>query len=185
MDTSPAPSTIQSQSQRNSTRLTQRRRFGIARRPFLARSSGFSGANSPRAILEECLEEVARWEPIVAAFTAMDVEAARRAADESTARWRGGQERSAIDGIVVGVKDMIDTSDLPTGMGSPLYDGYTPRFDTASVQGLREAGAVILGWRRPATRSSSSPTPIWAYQASRCRCWKRKACRSGCNCLAV
>ncbi len=47
--------------------------------------------------------------------------------------------------MVVGVKDMIDTSDLPTGMGSPLFDGYTPRFDAASVQGLREAGAVILG----------------------------------------
>ena len=42
-------------------------------------------------------------------------------------------------------KDMIDTADMVTGMGSPLFDGYRPRFDAASVQGLRESGAVILG----------------------------------------
>jgi Asp-tRNA(Asn)/Glu-tRNA(Gln) amidotransferase A subunit family amidase len=45
----------------------------------------------------------------------------------------------------VGVKDMIDTGDMVTGMGSPLFDGYRPRFDAASVQGLRESGAVIVG----------------------------------------
>jgi Asp-tRNA(Asn)/Glu-tRNA(Gln) amidotransferase A subunit family amidase len=33
---------------------------------------------------------------------------------------------------------------MVTGMGSPLFDGYRPRFDAASVQGLRESGAVIL-----------------------------------------
>ena len=116
-----------------------------ARRPFLARSDGFAGADSPRAVLEECLADITYWEPVVGAFTAMNVEAARLAADDATARWRAGQARSAIDGMVVGVKDMIDTSDLPTGMGSPLYDGYMPKFDAASVQGLREAGAVVLG----------------------------------------
>ena len=115
------------------------------RRPFLARSKGFAGTDSPRALLEECLDDIAVWEPVVGAFTTMNAEAARHSADAATARWRVGQPRSAIDGMVVGVKDMIDTSDQVTGMGSPLFDGYTPRFDAASVQGLRESGAVILG----------------------------------------
>ena len=53
--------------------------------------------------------------------------------------------RSANDGMPVGVKDMIDTADMVTGMGLPLFDGYRPRFDAASVQGLRECGAVIVG----------------------------------------
>ena len=41
-------------------------------------------------------------------------------------------------------------------MGSPLFDGYRPRFDAASVQGLRESGAVILG--KTVTQNSPSPT---------------------------
>ncbi|WP_158744246.1 amidase [Acidisphaera sp. L21] len=108
-------------------------------------------------MLEDCLENIAQWEPVVGAFTAMNVDAARQAADAATARWRAGQPKSAIDGMVVGVKDMIDTGDLPTGMGSPLYDGYTPRFDAASVQGLREAGAVILGKTVTTEFASSQP----------------------------
>jgi Asp-tRNA(Asn)/Glu-tRNA(Gln) amidotransferase A subunit family amidase len=127
------------------------------RRPFFARRSGFAGADSPRILLEECLDDVAHWEPSVGAFTAMDVEAARKVADAATARWRAGEPLSAIDGMVVGVKDMIDTADLPTGMGSPLYEGYTPRFDAASVQGLREAGAVILGKTVTTEFASSQP----------------------------
>ena len=115
------------------------------RRPFLSRTAGFTGTDSPRELLELCIADLAAWEPVVGAFTATDLPGARLAADASTARWRAGQPLSAIDGMVVGVKDMIDTGDMPTGMGSPLYDGYTPRFDAASVQGLRQAGAVLLG----------------------------------------
>ncbi len=136
--------------------MTQRR-SPPTRRPFLARTVGFADTDSPRALLEECLEDIAHWEPTVGAFTAMDVDAARQVADAATARWRDGRPRSAIDGMVVGVKDMIDTGNLPTGMGSPLYHGYTPRFDAASVQGLREAGAVILGKTVTTEFASSHP----------------------------
>ncbi len=127
------------------------------RRPFVSRTTAFAGADSPRAVLEECLHGVAEWEPKVGAFTVMDATAARSAADASTARWKSGRPLSAIDGMPVGVKDMIDTGDMPTGMGSPLYDGYTPRFDAASVQGLREAGAVILGKTVTTEFASSQP----------------------------
>ena len=71
--------------------------------------------------------------------------AARAAAAASAERWRAGTPLSPVDGMPVGVKDMIDTADMVTGMGSPLFDGYRPLFDAASVQGLRESGAVILG----------------------------------------
>jgi Asp-tRNA(Asn)/Glu-tRNA(Gln) amidotransferase A subunit family amidase len=116
------------------------------RRPYIARTSSFtSGADSPMQVLEECLAEVDQREPAVAAFTVIDAKAARVTAEASTKRWRANAPLSAIDGMPVGVKDMIDTANLVTGMGSPLFDGYRPRFDAASVQGLREAGAVILG----------------------------------------
>ena len=52
---------------------------------------------------------------------------------------------------------MIDTADMVTGMGSPLFDGYHPRFDAASVQRLRESGAVILGKTVTTECASSHP----------------------------
>ena len=45
----------------------------------------------------------------------------------------------------IGIKDVIETADMPTGMGSPLYDGWRSGHDSASVHALREAGAVIVG----------------------------------------
>jgi Asp-tRNA(Asn)/Glu-tRNA(Gln) amidotransferase A subunit family amidase len=116
------------------------------RRPYVSRTASFaSGADSPVQVLDECLAEIDLWEAAVGAFTVIDAAAARAAAEASTERWRAGTSLSSIDGMPIGVKDMIDTADMVTGMGSPLFDGYRPRFDAASVQGLRESGAVILG----------------------------------------
>jgi Asp-tRNA(Asn)/Glu-tRNA(Gln) amidotransferase A subunit family amidase len=52
---------------------------------------------------------------------------------------------SAIDGMPIGIKDIIETADMPTEMGSPLFDGWCSGRDAAAVAALREAGAVILG----------------------------------------
>src|SRR5882672_3071786 len=45
----------------------------------------------------------------------------------------------------IAVKDIIETIDMRTGQGSPLWDGSVTRRDSASVHALREAGAIILG----------------------------------------
>jgi Asp-tRNA(Asn)/Glu-tRNA(Gln) amidotransferase A subunit family amidase len=128
------------------------------RRPYVSRTALFpSGADSPVQVLEECLAELGKREADVGAFTVIEPQAARAAAEGSTKRWRDGVPLSAIDGMTVGVKDMIDTADMVTGMGSPLFDGYRPRFDAASVQGLREAGAVILGKTVTTEFASSQP----------------------------
>ena len=60
-------------------------------------------------------------------------------------RWRNGKALSAIDGMPVAIKDIIETADMPTGQGSPLWEGTASRRDSASVHALREAGAVIIG----------------------------------------
>lgn len=128
------------------------------RRPYVSRTASFaSGADSPVRVLEECLAEIDRREADVGAFTVIDTAAARASAEAATKRWLAGTPLSGIDGMPVGVKDMIDTADLVTGMGSPLYDGYRPRFDAASVQGLRESGAVILGKTVTTEFASSQP----------------------------
>jgi len=115
-------------------------------RPFLAATPAFAaGSDSPRAFLERCLSVIAEREAEVRAFVVLDIGKARIAADESTQRWRSGRQLSPIDGMPVGIKDIIETIDMPTGMGSPLFEGWRSGRDAASVKALREAGAIILG----------------------------------------
>ena len=85
------------------------------------------------------------WEPQIGAFVTTALPAARAAADRSGERWRAGKPLSPIDGMPVGIKDIIETVDMPTQMGSPLFAGWRSEKDAASVRALREAGAVILG----------------------------------------
>ena len=104
-----------------------------------------SGKRTPRQFLEECLETLAAREPEVKAFVTLNLDAARAAADLSTERYRAGRPLSMMDGCPVGIKDIMDTSDMPTQMGSALFAGWQPRYDAACVQALRNAGAVIVG----------------------------------------
>ncbi len=115
-------------------------------RPFLPAAAGFaSGKDSPRAFLERCIADLEAWEPRIGAFVSLNLEAARAAADRSTERWRAGKPLSPIDGMPIGVKDIIETIDMPTEHGSPLFAGHRSERDAASVAALREAGAVIVG----------------------------------------
>ena len=115
-------------------------------KPFLAAAAQFAGGqDTPRAYLERCLETLVAWEPKIGAFVCTNIEGSRAAADASSMRWRDNKPVSAIDGMPIGIKDIIETADMPTGMGSPLFDGWSSGRDAAAVVALREAGAVILG----------------------------------------
>ncbi|MPZ37943.1 MAG: amidase [Rhizobiales bacterium] len=117
-----------------------------SRRPFLAATKQFAaGTSTPQDFLEACLVEFANRENDVDAFVTFDLDAARAAADASTARWRTGKPASPIDGMPMGIKDIIETADMPTEMGSPLFVGWRSEKDAACVSALRQAGAVILG----------------------------------------
>jgi Asp-tRNA(Asn)/Glu-tRNA(Gln) amidotransferase A subunit family amidase len=119
---------------------------GPRMRSYLARASHFaSSAESPRDFLEACLANLNTWEPKVGAFVNLNLDGARAAADRATERWRAGAPLSPIDGMPIGIKDIIETVDMPTEMGSPLFAGWRSQKDAASVAALRQAGAVILG----------------------------------------
>jgi Asp-tRNA(Asn)/Glu-tRNA(Gln) amidotransferase A subunit family amidase len=103
------------------------------------------GTDTPRAYLERCLETIAAREPTVRAWVVINEAGAREAADASTQRWRDGRPLSTIDGMPVGIKDLLETRDMPTQMGCPAYRGNFPKRDNAAVWALRQAGAVVLG----------------------------------------
>jgi len=115
-------------------------------RSFVEALPAFKAGNqSPRQFLEDCVNAIEALEPRVQAFVATNFSAARAAADESSARWRAGQPLSPIDGMPVGVKDIMETADMPTAQGSELFAGWRGGRDAAAVVALREAGAVIIG----------------------------------------
>ena len=115
-------------------------------RPYMSATAGFAaGKETPRDFLEHCLTALDAWEPRISAFVALNLDGARAAADRASARWRAGQPLSPIDGMPVGIKDIIETVDMPTGQGSPLFTGWRSERDAAAVAALRAAGAVVVG----------------------------------------
>ena len=117
------------------------------------------GSDTPRAYLERCLATIAAREPQVQAFASLNEDGARAAADASTARYKAGQPLSPIDGMPVGIKDLLETRDLPTEMGSAFYKGNRPGRDSALVQALRQAGAIIVGKTVTTELGMSHPGP--------------------------
>lgn len=92
-------------------------------------------------VTEACLACIAAREPAVHAWAAIDPEHARAQARALDA----GPIRGPLHGLPVGVKDILDTADLPTEYGSAIYRGRRPAADAACVAAARAAGAVVLG----------------------------------------
>jgi Asp-tRNA(Asn)/Glu-tRNA(Gln) amidotransferase A subunit family amidase len=100
-----------------------------------------AGTLTSEALVTACLERIAQREGEVQAWAFIDPELAlaqARALDREP-------KRSWLHGIPVGIKDVIDTCDMPTGYGSPIYQGHRPVADAACVAQIRELGGVILG----------------------------------------
>src|SRR5258708_30046913 len=106
---------------------------------------GRDGVLTSQELVEACLERIRAVEPTVQAWTFLDEEhalAQARAADE---RKRSGEPVGPLNGVPVGLKDIIDTADMPTQNGTVLHEGRMPKDDAAVAAMLRAAGAVILG----------------------------------------
>ena len=103
------------------------------------------GEITSEELVQACLARIEEFEPSIGAWVHLDpahaLEQAKRA-DEYRAR---GLTTGPLHGVPVGVKDIIDTADLPTENGTVLHSGRTPAEDATLVSRLREAGAVILG----------------------------------------
>jgi Asp-tRNA(Asn)/Glu-tRNA(Gln) amidotransferase A subunit family amidase len=99
------------------------------------------GRLTSEALTRACLDRIAARDPVVKAWSYIDPDYAIRQAREVDKRPPMGK----LHGVPVGIKDMIDTRDMPTQHNSPIYTGHRPGQDAACVETLRAAGAVILG----------------------------------------
>src|SRR5262245_13984186 len=100
-----------------------------------------AGQLTATALVEACLARIDAREATVGAWPSLDRDAALAAA-----RARDGTKpHGLLFGIPIGVKDVIDTADLPTTYGSAIYAGHRPAWDAACVSQCRRAGAIVLG----------------------------------------
>jgi Asp-tRNA(Asn)/Glu-tRNA(Gln) amidotransferase A subunit family amidase len=96
-------------------------------------------------LMADCLERVDELEPTIQAWAFLDRGYAMQQAEHADRHRKEGKALGPLHGIPIGIKDIFDTADMPTELGSPLSSGRTPRRDAAVVTRLREAGAVIMG----------------------------------------
>ncbi len=114
-----------------------------------------AGKFTAEAVTRDCLDRIAAREPTVHAWATIDPD---HALEQARALDRGPR-RGALHGVPIGVKDVIDTFDLPTEMGSPIYKGNRAACDAACVALVRAAGAVILGKTVTAEFAGMFPGP--------------------------
>jgi Asp-tRNA(Asn)/Glu-tRNA(Gln) amidotransferase A subunit family amidase len=115
------------------------------------------GVITSSELIEACLARVREVDGQVQAWAFLDPEhamAQARAADEYRL---SGQPTGPLHGVPVGIKDIIDTADMPTEIGSVLHAGRTPSRDASVVSLLRAAGAVIMG--KTVTTEFATRTP--------------------------
>lgn len=103
------------------------------------------GVVSSEELTASCLARVREVDAQVQAWTFLDPEHALVQARARDADHRAGRPVGPLHGVPVGIKDIIDTADMPTEDGSALHAGRTPADDATVVALLRAAGAVIMG----------------------------------------
>ncbi len=96
---------------------------------------------SAEALVAAYLDRIEARETVVGAWQYLDREQAL-----ATARQRDAEPpRGPLHGVPIAVKDLIDTRNMPTSYGSPIYRGHQPTADASCVALARAAGAVVLG----------------------------------------
>jgi len=112
-----------------------------------------AGKATCEAVARACLDHIAAREPVVQAWQYLNpdqVIAQARALDRSG---RSGP----LTGVPFGVKDIIDTCDMPTEYGTPIHRGHRPTSDAACVALTRKAGGVLMG--KTVTTEFANVTP--------------------------
>lgn len=96
-------------------------------------------------LVNECCSRIESLDPSLHAWAYFDRDKAVAQAEDADAKLKQNIVTGPLYGIPVGVKDIINVTGMPCGMGSPIWDGFTPGNDARVVFKLRQAGATIAG----------------------------------------
>jgi Asp-tRNA(Asn)/Glu-tRNA(Gln) amidotransferase A subunit family amidase len=104
-----------------------------------------AGIIGSRDLVSACIARIAETDGDIGAWRHFDADKALADAAARDELRRHGGALGVLHGIPVGVKDIIDTDNMPTELGSPIHRGRAPEANAAVVDKLLEAGAVIMG----------------------------------------
>jgi Asp-tRNA(Asn)/Glu-tRNA(Gln) amidotransferase A subunit family amidase len=121
-----------------------------------------AGELTCEALAAACLERISERDDAVRAWAFIHEKQALATARELDRTSR----RSRLHGVPFGLKDIIDTEDLPTEYGSPIYRGHRPRADAACVALLRRAGCLILGKTVSTEFANNHPSMTQAWTSA-------------------
>ena len=104
-----------------------------------------NGEITSEELVHACLNRIEEVDAEIHAWTHLNPDYALEQARELDVRRQGGGPLGPLHGIPIGIKDICDTSTLPTENGTVLDSGRQPNEDCRVVSLLREAGAVVMG----------------------------------------
>ena len=104
-----------------------------------------SGKLTSVELVKSCLQQITATDDNIHAWVYLDPNSVIAQAEECDRIRKAGLAIGPLHGIPVGLKDIIDTADMPTGRGTPIFKGRRSEQDARLVELLREAGAVIMG----------------------------------------
>jgi Asp-tRNA(Asn)/Glu-tRNA(Gln) amidotransferase A subunit family amidase len=110
-------------------------------------------------VTKACLEQIRQLDSMIHAWTYLEPELALQRAEAMDEKIRDGKSVGALIGVPIGVKDIFNTVDMPTQMGSPIWSRFTPGNDARVVHYLRLADGVILGKTCTAEFAVHAPGP--------------------------
>lgn len=104
-----------------------------------------SGKLTSVELVKSCLAQMTATDDAIRAWAYLDPDAVIAQATECDRIRKAGLALGPLHGIPVGLKDIIDTADMPTARGTPIFKGRRTDHDARLVELLRDAGAVIMG----------------------------------------
>ncbi|WP_269523811.1 Asp-tRNA(Asn)/Glu-tRNA(Gln) amidotransferase subunit GatA [Coraliomargarita parva] len=125
-----------------------------------------AGETTSVAITQAVIDRTSAVDGQVKAFISYDAEDALAQAKASDERRAAGQALGPLDGIPVGIKDVLAVQDQPLRCASKMLEYYVSPFDATCVTKLREAGAVIWGRLNMDEFAMGSSTENSAYQTT-------------------
>jgi Asp-tRNA(Asn)/Glu-tRNA(Gln) amidotransferase A subunit family amidase len=117
------------------------------------------GELSATELMDACLDRIAERDTHVRAWSFLDTAQAREAAALADRHRAAGLPLGPLHGLPIGVKDVFDTSDMPSEYGSETLRGRRPAIDAAAVSALRRAGAIIVGKTATSEFGMYHPSP--------------------------
>ena len=119
-------------------------------------------------LIESCFERIRELEPTLQAWKYIDVEQPLQRAKNIDQCRENGEEIGVLQGVPIGVKDIFNTKESPTQMGSPYWMGFTAGNDARVVETLKFKSGIVMGKTVTAEFAVHHPGPtVNPYDPSR------------------